>query len=84
MISSVLLLVLTGILFKYIKLNHNKFIIIHKILFIIAYIAAFIHGAYYVFYFGVFWVWLDLLVRFTNAIFNRYRLESVKFDFIGN
>ena len=56
----------------------------HKILFIIAYISAFIHGAYYVFYFGVFWVWLDLLIRFSIAIFNRFRLDKVEFTFIGD
>jgi len=60
-ISSILMLVFTGILFRFIKVNFKLFMFIHRIFFVLAYIGAYCHGAYEVFYYGVFFSWFDKL-----------------------
>lgn len=75
MFSCVSILALSGVVSRIFKVNYNTFIIIHKISFITIYLAAFIHGAYKVFYFGIFWLWLDLIVlRFITMLINKNAL----------
>ncbi len=71
MLTCVTILISTGLIFKFLNQYYNIFIKIHKIFFIVLYIGAFIHGAYYVFFFGVFWVWLDIILRFIMSFKNR-------------
>lgn len=75
MASCVFILALSGVISRIFKVNYNTFIIIHKLSFITIYLAAFIHSAYKVFYFGIFWLWLDLVVfRLITMIINKYAL----------
>ena len=84
MSSCVFILAISGVFSRFFKMNYNTFIIIHKLSFITIYIAAFIHSAYNVFYFGVFWLWLDLIVfRGLTILINRYALKDIVLEPIG-
>ena len=85
MASCVFILAISGVVSRIFKVGYNGFIIIHKLSFFTIYIAAFIHGAYKVFYFGIFWLWLDLIVfRGITIIINRYALQDMVLEPIGD
>ena len=84
MASCVFILAISGVVSRIFKVGFNGFITIHKLSFITIYIAAFIHGAYYVFYFGIFWLWLDLIVfRGITMMINKFALEDMVLEPIG-
>lgn len=64
LLGMVFLLVFTGCFFGVFNRFFNCFMLMHKIFFFFAIIAAAFHEAYFVFYCGIFWSWFDILLRF--------------------
>lgn len=71
-------LILSGILFSYLNQYFTNFIYLHRICFYVVIIGAFFHNAYNIFYFGVFWVALDLVLRFVIMVRNCFLLKDMK------
>lgn len=76
MLGSVILLILTGMMFKFLKGNYEIFINIHKFLFITMCVGVYFHKAYYVYYIGVSAVAFDLFIRLVFMLINRKTLSN--------
>ena len=82
LLSMLFLLVFTGAFFSVFSSFFNDFIFLHKIFFFSALVAAFFHKAYNVFFFGVFWSWLDLFFRFVVVMRNNRYLTHMEMEVI--
>lgn len=84
MLGSVTLLILLGIFFSKLKHYYEFFMNIHKILFLVICLGAYLHGAFYFIYIGLSAVTFDLLTRGLLMMINNIKVESPQFELLGN
>ncbi len=64
--------------------NFNVFIVIHKLFFVIIAVGAYFHGAFWVWYLGIFSVLFEILIRIFFVLINRGKLKNPKFSLLGD